>query len=156
MLIDWFALLTPMVALPIAALFVCLGCTLETQGQDCPYWFTYDPHCDMWGSWVVNTIDVVFQPVLESGEAPSNLRQTITLHHPDIKPGGDTLTQYGLIPIPDEGDVQCSCVISAATDGATDTLETNTASVHKVKDEQVVGWFELSPDPVHGFVVTHT
>ncbi len=150
MTLDWFVLLAPLLVLPIVALFVFVGCTLPTQGtwQDVPFWFKYDAGCDTG----VQTIEVRFQPI-ESGEAPSNLKQVITLNHNDIKPEGDILTQYGLFPLSAEGDVECVCVITMMQ-----TLEkftTETASVHKVSDEDVPGWFELWVDGA-GFHLNHS
>jgi hypothetical protein len=145
---DWFALLTPLLVLPIILLFVFVGCALDRAGhsnlpillrigsgfetgvESIAITFTFDPKSgEMTATWA-------------AGQSASDFDATLTLLGP-LPANGYELTEYGVnaLQLESEGDVKCECVVTK-----TATLEKATESsiAPKHADEELGGHFHLT------------
>ena len=112
-MMDWFVLLVPLAALPIALLFVFVGCALDTSGVPLP---TVALLIEAGFETDIDTVKVTFQYSLSSGESPSNLTAIQTLSGPNLVEGTfiDKSSDLNLAGQP-EGELSCTCLITRKT-----------------------------------------
>jgi hypothetical protein len=138
-MVDWFALLAPLVSLPIVLLLVFVGCAVGRIGGGLPVRFAYDPGFDP----DVHQIDLLFKFVGTSGGTPVVRTATDTLEHVEIDAQGGAVEEWGLAELGDEGSVECRCTITMAMTLQQVLLE---QTVGKVKDDALTESFWLSRD----------
>jgi hypothetical protein len=112
-MMDWIVLLVPLAALPIALLFVFVGCALDTSGTPLP---TVALLIGAGFETDIDTVKVTFQYSLSSGESPSNLTAIQTLSGSDLDEGTliDKSSDLNLVDQP-EGKLSCTCLITRKT-----------------------------------------
>jgi hypothetical protein len=115
-MIDWFALLIPLVLVPILLLFVFVGCTLDKTGlpSETNIVFAYGPGLDTIASHIQVDLKVTW-PVFQEGES---LPSEFTLlrgagETSPILPGGENIEDGTLgIGLVDDAAVTCVCTIT--------------------------------------------
>ena len=109
---DWFVLLTPLLLLPIALLFMFIGCGLQTTGipDEPPYDIPVTLHIVDIPSIAdgVKSLEVTFTGEVFGDSTRSTTR---TLTHEQIK-ANSFIDDFEIVSLYDFGTVACKCIVT--------------------------------------------
>jgi hypothetical protein len=148
-MIDWFALLMPLAALPIVALFAFVGCQLIWGVDDYNYafWPIVGLHYVDGFQTDVDNFTVTFQFVLDEGTTSSELTATETRANADISPAGEFIDKRTEVDLREQGagDLNCTCIITKIGDPKPIT-KSNSQHYDGDPEDTYLNYFELVRD----------